>query len=165
MEITQVKTVKNEMDSFIDKLLPELEEIYKDIHRNPELSMQEFRTAKIASDYVTKYEYEVTTGIGVTGVVGIMKNGEGPVVMLRADMDALPVTEDTGLALREYESCQGRRRERSRRVACMWPRLACHMADGCSKVIFRTQRSMERNVDGCISTRRGSWPRCAKYDR
>jgi hippurate hydrolase len=97
MEITQVKTVKNEMDSFIDKLLPELEEIYKDIHRNPELSMQEFRTAKIASDYVTKYEYEVTTGIGVTGVVGIMKNGEGPVVMLRADMDALPVTEDTGL--------------------------------------------------------------------
>ena len=85
------------MDSFIDKLLPELEEIYKDIHRNPELSMQELRTAKIAADYLTKYKFEVSTGIGVTGVVGLMKNGEGPVVMLRADMDALPVKEATGL--------------------------------------------------------------------
>lgn len=85
------------MDSFIDKLLPELEEIYKDIHSNPELSMQEFRTAKIAADYLTRYQYEVSTGIGVTGVVGLMKNGEGPVVMLRADMDALPIAEATGL--------------------------------------------------------------------
>src|SRR5579872_2907229 len=97
MEIDQIKTFNSKMDSFIDKLLPELEEIYKDIHRNPELSMQEFRTAKIASDYLTKYQFEVSTGIGVTGVVGIMKNGEGPIVMLRADMDALPVTEATGL--------------------------------------------------------------------
>ncbi len=97
MEITQIKTFNNKMDSFIDKLLPELEEIYKDIHRNPELSMQELRTAKIAADYLTKYQLEVSTGIGVTGVVGILKNGEGPTVMLRADMDALPVTEATGL--------------------------------------------------------------------
>lgn len=44
MEITKIKTFNNKLDSFIDKLLPELEEIYKDIHRNPELSMQEFRT-------------------------------------------------------------------------------------------------------------------------
>ena len=97
MEITQIEAFNNKMDSFIDKLLPELEEIYKDIHRNPELSMQELRTAKIAADYLTKYEFEVSTGIGVTGVVGLMKNGEGPVVMLRADMDALPVKEATGL--------------------------------------------------------------------
>jgi amidohydrolase len=97
MEISQIKSFNNKMESFIDKLLPELEEIYKDIHRNPELSMQEFRTAKIAADYLTKYQFEVSTGIGVTGVVGIMKNGEGPTVMLRADMDALPVTEATGL--------------------------------------------------------------------
>jgi amidohydrolase len=97
METAQIKTVNEKMDSFIDNLLPELEEIYKDIHRNPELSMQEFRTAKIAADYLTKYQFDVSTGIGVTGVVGLMKNGEGPVVMLRADMDALPVTEATGL--------------------------------------------------------------------
>ena len=59
--------------------------------------MHEFRTAKIAADYLTKYQYEVSTGIGVTGVVGLMKNGEGPTVMLRADMDALPVKEASGL--------------------------------------------------------------------
>jgi amidohydrolase len=97
MEITQIKSFNKNMDSFIDKLLPELEDIYKDIHRNPELSMHEERTSKIAADYLTKYQFEVTTKVGPTGVVGLMKNGEGPVVMLRADMDALPVTEKTGL--------------------------------------------------------------------
>ncbi|WP_199727475.1 M20/M25/M40 family metallo-hydrolase [Hanamia caeni] len=97
MQTEQIKAFNNSLNPFVDKLLPELEEIYKDIHKNPELSMQEFRTSKIAADYLTKYQYEVSTGIGVTGVVGMMKNGDGPVVMLRADMDALPVTEDTGL--------------------------------------------------------------------
>lgn len=98
MEATQIKSFNNNLDGFMDKLLPELEEIYKDIHEHPELSMQEFRTAKIAADYLTKYQYEVSTGIGITGVVGMMKNGDGPVVMLRADMDALPVAEATGLS-------------------------------------------------------------------
>lgn len=97
MEITQIIAFNDSMESAIDTLLPELEEIYKDIHRNPELSMQEFRTAKIAADYLTKYEYEVSTQIGITGVVGVMKNGDGPTVMLRADMDALPIAEATGL--------------------------------------------------------------------
>src|SRR5690554_4548981 len=97
MEITQIKSFNDKMDSFVEQLLPELREIYKDIHQNPELSMQEVRTAKVAADYLSKYQFEVTTGVGVTGVVGIMKNGEGPTVMLRADMDALPVAEATGL--------------------------------------------------------------------
>jgi hippurate hydrolase len=81
----------------LDALLPELEEIYKDLHRHPELSMCEVRTAKIAADYLQRYGYEVTREIGVTGVVGVLHNGEGPVVMLRADMDALPMAEATGL--------------------------------------------------------------------
>lgn len=97
MTITQIKVLNAKMDSALEAILPEMEEIYKDIHRNPELSMQEKRTAQIAADYLKKYNWEVTTGIGVTGVVGLMKNGEGPTVMLRADMDALPVTEATGL--------------------------------------------------------------------
>jgi len=113
MEISQIKTFRNTMDDFIDQSLPELEEIYKDIHRNPELSMEEFRTAKIAADYLTKYQFKVSTGIGVTGVVGVMKNGEGPVVMLRADMDALPVTEDTGLP---YASTKVARDEEGKEV-------------------------------------------------
>lgn len=98
MQTAQIKIFNDNLEGFIDKLLPELEEIYKDIHQHPELSMQEFRTAKIAADYLTKYRYEVSTGIGVTGVVGILNNGEGPVVMLRADMDALPVAEATDLS-------------------------------------------------------------------
>src|SRR6266480_4397253 len=82
----------------IEDLLPDLEALYKDIHAHPELSMHETRTAGIAADRLTKAGYEVTTGLGKTGVVGLLRNGEGPTVMLRADMDALPITESTGLA-------------------------------------------------------------------
>lgn len=85
------------LESDAAQLLPELETFYKDFHRNPELSMVEFRTAKIAADYLEQEGYDVTRDIGTTGVVGILKNGDGPTVMLRADMDALPIVEDTGL--------------------------------------------------------------------
>src|SRR6187551_3670731 len=97
MTTDQIKAFNAKLDSALEAMLPEMEEIYKDIHQHPELSMQEKRTAQIAANYLKKYNWEVTTGIGVTGVVGIMKNGEGPTVMLRADMDALPVTEATGV--------------------------------------------------------------------
>lgn len=78
-------------------LLAELEEIYKDLHQNPELSMQEVRTAKIVADEMESLGYEVTRNVGATGVVCVLKNGTGPTVMLRADMDALPMAENTGL--------------------------------------------------------------------
>jgi len=81
----------------IDSLLPDLEAIYRDIHSHPELSMQENRTAGVAADSLRAAGYEVTTGIGETGVVAVLRNGDGPTVMLRADMDALPVLEATGL--------------------------------------------------------------------
>ncbi len=80
-----------------DDLLAELEAIYRDLHAHPELSMQEHRTAGIAAAWLERYGYEVTTGIGGTGVVGVLRNGEGATVLLRADMDALPVAETTGL--------------------------------------------------------------------
>lgn len=79
------------------ELLPELQSLYKDIHAHPELSMQETRTAGIAAERLRHAGYEVTPEIGKTGVVGLLRNGDGPVVMLRADMDALPVQEATGL--------------------------------------------------------------------
>jgi len=79
------------------KLLTELEDLYKDLHRHPELSMQEHRTAKIVADAMQDLGYEVTRNVGVTGAVCVMKNGSGPIVMLRADMDALPMAENTGL--------------------------------------------------------------------
>ena len=70
-------------------LLPELETTYKDIHSHPELSMQEKRTAGIAADRLRTAGFDVTEGIGNTGVVGLLHNGDGPTVMMRADMDAL----------------------------------------------------------------------------
>lgn len=81
----------------IDRLLPELEALYKDVHSHPELSMQETRTSGLAAERLRAAGYEVATGIGGTGVVGVFRNGAGPTVMLRADMDALPVAEATGL--------------------------------------------------------------------
>jgi hippurate hydrolase len=83
--------------SGLDEELSDLASLYEDIHSHPELSMQETRTAGIAADRLTSAGFEVTTGVGKTGVVGILANGDGPTVMLRADMDALPVKEDTGL--------------------------------------------------------------------
>jgi len=81
----------------LGRLLPDLQTLYTDIHAHPELSMQENRTAGIAADRLRAAGYDVTSGVGKTGVVGLLHNGDGPTVMLRADMDALPVREDTGL--------------------------------------------------------------------
>jgi hippurate hydrolase len=73
------------------------EQIYKDIHSHPELSFQETRTAKLVASKLKDFGYEVFDAIGRTGVVGILRNGEGQSVLARADMDALPVRENTGL--------------------------------------------------------------------
>src|SRR5690349_15903475 len=81
----------------LNLLLPDLESVYKDLHSHPELSMEENRTARIVADRLRAARYEVTTGVGKTGVVGLLRNGDGPTIMLRADMDALPVREATGL--------------------------------------------------------------------
>ena len=77
--------------------MPALVELYKDLHANPELSFQEVETAKKLAARARALGFEVTEGVGKTGVVVVMKNGDGPVVMLRADMDGLPVIEQTGL--------------------------------------------------------------------
>ncbi|MFJ3336820.1 M20 family metallopeptidase [Streptomyces sp. NPDC086766] len=81
----------------LDDIRSGLEDLYKDLHSHPELGLREHRTAKKASDALRELGYEVTDGIGGTGVIGVLANGEGPIVMARADMDALPVRERTGL--------------------------------------------------------------------
>ena len=91
----------NQADPVLAKLpglVPELERLYTDLHAHPELSMQETRTAGLAAERLRAAGYEVTTGVGGTGVVGVLRNGAGPTMMLRADMDALPVEEATGVA-------------------------------------------------------------------
>jgi amidohydrolase len=81
----------------VGAMLDDVEQLYKDVHRHPELSMKEERTAALAADRLNAAGFDVTTGVGTTGVVGLLRNGDGPTVMLRADMDALPVQEQTGL--------------------------------------------------------------------
>ena len=79
------------------KALPQLMDFYRDFHANPELSLHEVRSAGILAAEARKAGFEVTEKVGGTGVVAVMKNGAGPVVLIRADMDALPVIEATGL--------------------------------------------------------------------
>ncbi|MCB0977759.1 MAG: amidohydrolase [Acidimicrobiales bacterium] len=78
-------------------LLEDLAALYEDLHQHPELSFQEERTAGIAAQRLRDLGYEVTEGVGRTGVVAVLDNGPGPTLLIRADMDALPVTEETGL--------------------------------------------------------------------
>ena len=76
---------------------PYLEALYKHLHQYPELSGQELNTAKRMAAEMRSAGFEVTENIGGYGVVGVMKNGSGPTLLLRADMDGLPVLEETGV--------------------------------------------------------------------
>ncbi|HYN48519.1 MAG TPA: amidohydrolase [Candidatus Nanopelagicales bacterium] len=77
--------------------IDEWADLYRDLHRHPELGFQETRTARIVAERLEAIGLEVTPGIGGTGVVGVLRHGDGPTVLLRADMDGLPVREQTGL--------------------------------------------------------------------
>jgi len=83
--------------SEIAKAMPASEALYVDLHQNPELSLHETRTAAKIAEHLRSLGYEVTTGVGGNGVVAILKNGSGPVIMLRTELDALPIEEQTGL--------------------------------------------------------------------
>ena len=81
----------------INAVYPEVEALYFDLHQSPELAMHEQQTAAKLADRVKAMGYEVTTGVGGTGIVAVLRNGKGPTVLLRTDMDALPIAEETGV--------------------------------------------------------------------
>ncbi len=81
----------------LDAIRDDLAALYRDLHAHPELSFAEHRTAAEVARRAREFGYEVTTGVGRTGVVAVLANGPGPTVLLRADFDALPVAERTGL--------------------------------------------------------------------
>src|ERR1041385_6294988 len=81
----------------LDEIYPKLDALYIELHKNPELSMKEDRTAARLATELKALGYQVTTGVGGTGVVGVLKNGTGPTVLLRTELDALPIEEKTGL--------------------------------------------------------------------
>jgi amidohydrolase len=88
-------------DSIAKDYSENLAELYLHFHQNPELSFREFETSKRLANEIRALGYEVTEGVGQTGIVAVLENGPGPTVMLRADMDGLPIEEDSGL---DYES-------------------------------------------------------------
>src|SRR3954447_14891706 len=91
------KAVREKVIELVDRDEDRLIRVFRHLHANPELGFQEVKTAALVAKEFKDLGYEVHTGIGKTGVVGILKNGPGPVVMFRGDMDGLPVRESTGL--------------------------------------------------------------------
>ncbi len=85
------------IDARIEAAMPALLDLYRDLHAHPELSFQEVRTAAALATRARALGFDVTEQVGRTGVVAVMRNGPGPVLMIRADMDALPLEEKTGL--------------------------------------------------------------------
>ena len=94
----QAAALPPEFKTQLDKDYPTIEALYQDLHRNPELAFNEVQTAKKLAERVKALGFEDTTGVGGTGIVAILKNGPGPIAMLRTELDALPVLEKTGLA-------------------------------------------------------------------
>lgn len=94
----QNSVINKRIFKIVDELICPYNKLYSDLHQNPELSLQEFRTAAKMAESLRLLGFEVTKSVGANGVVGVFKNGEGKVIMLRTDMDALPIKETTGLS-------------------------------------------------------------------
>jgi len=104
------------LTSQVESVFPDARALYLDLHQNPELSSHETRTAAALAQRLRGLGYEVTEHVGGTGIVGILKNGAGPTVMLRTELDALPVEEKTGLP---YASKVRTKDDNGREVAVM----------------------------------------------
>src|SRR5215471_10240313 len=90
-------SLREQVRTAVDHEYPNLFEFYKDLHGHPELSFHEERSAAHVAEELRKAGYEVTTGIGKYGVVAVLRNGNGSTVLVRSDLDGLPVKEQTGL--------------------------------------------------------------------
>src|SRR5260221_6910912 len=129
----------------VDSVLPDAHALYLDLHQHPELSSHETRTAAELATRLRTLGYEVTEHVGGTGIVGVLKNGPGPTVMLRTELDALPVEEKTGLP---YASKVRAKDDNGREVSVMH---ACghdvHMAS-----LFGTAAIMAHSKDSWHGT-------------
>lgn len=96
-------TLKSAIATQVEAVFDDIQSLYRQLHQTPELPFQEHKTSARLADALESFGYEVNRRIGGTGVVAILRNGEGPTVMLRGDMDALPIKEETGL---DFASCE-----------------------------------------------------------
>jgi len=116
---TTLDALHQRLDRDADAVLPKVVALRRILHEHPELGNREVQTSKLLADRLRALGYEVRTGVAVTGVVGVLRGGKpGPVVALRSDIDALPVTEDTGLPFASTERAQFNGREVGVMHAC-----------------------------------------------
>lgn len=108
--------LRGEVQTRLAREYPSLESLYKHLHTHPELSLQEKETAKRIADELERAGFQVTRGVGGNGVVGVLRNGNGPTVLVRTDLDALPVKEQTGLS---YASTVQTKDEKGETVSVM----------------------------------------------
>ncbi|MFJ6123811.1 M20 family metallopeptidase [Streptomyces griseoviridis] len=143
----------------LDDVRQQVEDFYRDLHAHPELGLAETRTSARVADRLRDWGYEVTDGIGGTGVCGVLKHGDGPTVLLRADMDALPVREATGLPYASTATTTDRSGNEvpvmhacghDVHVACMlgFARLMAEAEDGWQGTLVVLFQPSEENGDG-----------------
>lgn len=92
-----INSIKTDIHDQVDQIFTKTQSLYQHLHQHPELSFDEHQTSERLAKELSDIGYDVTTKVGRTGVVAVLKNGDGPTVMLRGDMDALPIKEQTGL--------------------------------------------------------------------
>jgi hippurate hydrolase len=97
VSITSAQGPATDIAAEVDAVYPQADALYRELHRRPELSGHEEKTAATLAAGLKALGFDVTTGVGKTGVVGVLKNGPGPVVLLRTELDGLPIEEKTGL--------------------------------------------------------------------
>ena len=97
VQAAEPSDLRNLVDTEITRDYPALDLLYQDIHAHPELGFQEIRTARVLAARMREAGFGVTEGVGGTGLVALYHNGAGPVVMVRTELDALPMEEKTGL--------------------------------------------------------------------
>ena len=113
-----VVSLKSAIARSIESDYPKLDALYKDIHAHPEIAFQEEKTAAKLAAEMRALGFEVTEHVGKTGLVAIYKNGDGPTIMVRTELDALPMEEKTGLATRAMTRPSGKDVKHS------WPTVA-----------------------------------------
>ncbi|MQY18549.1 amidohydrolase [Nocardia macrotermitis] len=161
--MTSSATVLNGLDAIRDQV----EDFYRDLHRHPELGFREHRTAGKAAGALRAAGYAVTEGIGGTGLIGVLRNGAGPTVMLRADMDALPVTERTGLPYASETDGVMHACGHDVHVAAMvgFARLMAGATDAWGGTLVVLFQPCEENGDGATAmVRDGLTDKCPKPD-
>ena len=117
--MTDSSTAVEAMLSGLSTIRDWQEDFYRDLHAHPELSHQEYETARKVAARLRDRGYDVHDRIGGTGVIGVLRNGPGPTVLLRADMDALPVKEATGLDYASTVQNHGHQWQRGTGHACL----------------------------------------------